>query len=158
MKKGKHYNTILVRAYLKYKLSMVIIAEGTTKEMLRLEKKLRSKRNIGWNIAIGGGLPPSNKGISMSQAQKDKISKANKGNIVSEEHKLKMVATRRKNKSYDLMHAKSVSKLDPITLEVLEIFASVALAAKSFKSKVQGNISMVCRDVQAGEFEFHHFR
>tara|TARA_R110002167_G_C12411579_1_gene627979 strand:+ start:50 stop:640 length:591 start_codon:yes stop_codon:yes gene_type:complete len=145
MKKGSHYNPILNRAFLKYDLSVSIVASGTVDEMYNLEEKLRPEKYIGWNIAIGGCNPPSNKGIKMSQNQKDKISKANKGKTNSEEHKKKAVATRRKNKSYKGMHSKSVQMLDSDTLEIIMEFESVRLAAEFFGKKVQGNISSVCR-------------
>ena len=144
MKKGKHYNPILNRAYKKYDLKFEIIAKGSLEDMLFLEKELRYRKCMGWNIEKGGGMPPSNKGVPMKEEQKIKISKANKGRVQSDEHKKKMVATRRKNNSYKLQNSKVVLMLDPETLEVLKEFKSANLAAKYFNSKVQGNISEVC--------------
>ena len=145
MKKGKHYNPMLNRAYKKYDLKFEIIAKGSLEDMLFLEKELRFRKYMGWNIEKGGGMPPSNKGIPMKEEQKIKISKANKGNVQSEEMKRKMVSTRRKNKSYELQGAKVVLMLNPKTLDVLKEFKSAHLAAEHFNSKVQGNISAVCR-------------
>lgn len=145
MIKNTHYNPILSRAYKKYDLQVEIISVGTVKEMLDLEFKLRPKKLIGWNIAEGGGLPPSNKGIPMSEEQKEKISISNKGKKQSKEHKEKSVATRRKNKSYEGMHSKKIQMLDMETLEVVLEFDSARLAAEHFNKKVQGNISSVCR-------------
>lgn len=39
-----------------------VVKAGTLKECLADEKKLRPYPNMGWNIASGGGLPPSPKG------------------------------------------------------------------------------------------------
>ena len=72
---------------------------------------------MGWNIEKGGGIPPSNKGVAMSEEQKIKISKSNKGKINSEEHKKKAVAKRRMNKSYNGQNAKVIQMLDFNTLK-----------------------------------------
>ena len=145
MKKGKHYNPILNRAYKKYDLKFEIIAKGSLEDMLFLEKELRYSKLMGWNIEKGGGIPPSNKGVSMKEEQKIKISKSNKGKVRSEESKNNAVNARRKNNSYKLQNSKDVLMLDPNTLEVLKEFKSAHLAAEHFNSKVQGNISAVCR-------------
>ena len=145
MIENTHYNPVLSRAYRKYDLQVEVVCGGTIKEMLDLEFKLRPKKFIGWNIATGGGLPPSNKGVAMSEEQKIKISKSNKGKINSEEHKKKAVAKRRMNKSYNGQNAKVIQMLDFNTLKVLNEFNSAKLAAEHFGSKVQGNISAVCR-------------
>ena len=140
-----NYNPILNRAYKKYDLKFEIISSGSLKDMLYLEKELRPNKYMGWNIAKGGGMPPSNKGIPMKEEQKIKLSKANTGKVQSEEQKKKMVDTRRKNNSYKLQNSKDVLMLDPNTLDVLKEFKSAHLAAEYFNSKVQGNISSVCR-------------
>lgn len=59
---------------------------------LNIEKKLRPKENIGWNITIGGGLPPSALGKkfgSPSNETKAKMSAARIGTKQSEETKKK---------------------------------------------------------------------
>lgn len=64
-----------------------------------LEKMLRPKPNMGWNIAVGGDVPPNPKGKQRSEEHRANISKAKIGkknpmfgkNIVfSEQHKKKI--------------------------------------------------------------------
>lgn len=80
----KHFSSlcdapILKRAIAKYgeDIRFSLISEGTREEMLRLEFYLRPYSK-GWNATAGGGMPPNLSGKVMSQAQKDKISEANK--------------------------------------------------------------------------------
>jgi hypothetical protein len=59
---------------------IVLIAEDGY--CLDIEKKLRPSKNIGWNIAMGGGKPPSATGKKfgpMSEATKAKVSASKKG-------------------------------------------------------------------------------
>lgn len=59
----------------------------------QIEKSLRPKRNIGLNIAEGGGLPPNVKGIKRSDETKAKIKASMvgfRGRTHSEETKAKM--------------------------------------------------------------------
>jgi hypothetical protein len=64
--------------------SQLLIAEEDY--CLEIEKKLRHKENIGWNIVVGGGMPPSslgkkynrtspswNKGLAWSDDVKEKV-------------------------------------------------------------------------------------
>lgn len=39
------------------------LVEGSVDYILALEAQLRSKENTGWNIAVGGGLPPKGKAL-----------------------------------------------------------------------------------------------
>lgn len=52
----------LQSAIKKYELIKYVFLFGTEKECLHKERLLRPRRNIGWNIAVGGGKPPSPKG------------------------------------------------------------------------------------------------
>lgn len=64
----------------------------------QIEKSLRPKRNIGLNIAEGGGLPPNVKGIKRSNETKAKIKASMvgfSGKRHSEESKAKMRAVER---------------------------------------------------------------
>jgi hypothetical protein len=59
----------------------------------QVEKSLRPKRNIGLNIAEGGGLPPNVKGIKRSDNTRQKIKDSMvgfRGRKHSEETRLKM--------------------------------------------------------------------
>ncbi len=56
-------NKHLENAFKKYSdIVMSIIYQGTQQECLDKEYQLRPTKNIGWNIAVGGGMPPSSKG------------------------------------------------------------------------------------------------
>ena len=60
-------------------------------EKVALEKELEIvneafiKRSDVYNVAVGGGLPPSHKGVPKSESHKQKIGNSNKGKILSEE-------------------------------------------------------------------------
>jgi hypothetical protein len=61
-KKGAHENIHLARAFSKYDVVVDVLYQGTVQDCLDREQKLRPARDIGWNIAVGGGNPPSTKG------------------------------------------------------------------------------------------------
>lgn len=78
--KAGRTNMHVSNAFSKYKdIEMTIVFEGTTLECLAKEYQLRPSENIGWNIAIGGGLPPDCTGRKHTQKTKDKIAKAHTG-------------------------------------------------------------------------------
>lgn len=56
-----------------------IITEGYEEEMLRMEQWLRPQKNIGWNIAEGGGKPPSWAGKNHTESTKIKVSELRSG-------------------------------------------------------------------------------
>lgn len=59
---------------------IILIAEDDY--CLDIEKKLRPSKNIGWNIAVGGGKPPSSLGKKfgpMSDETRAKVSASKKG-------------------------------------------------------------------------------
>lgn len=64
-----------------------ILLAGDVKYIKEIEKKLRPRKNIGYNIAAGGGIPPSQKGVPKSNEWKAYMSiamrkpKVNKENI-----------------------------------------------------------------------------
>lgn len=59
------------------------------------EYKLRPEKRIGWNLAVGGSKPPSQKGSKHTDEAKEKISKVWKGKKRSEESVQKSVDSRR---------------------------------------------------------------
>ncbi len=70
-----------------------IILHGDKTICRKLEVELRPKRNIGLNIAEGGGLPPNVKGIKRSSETRKKLAANNvgfRGRKHSEESRLKM--------------------------------------------------------------------
>lgn len=84
--------TNVVKKYGWDNLVKQIIVMAEEDYCLDVENKLRPKKGIGWNIAIGGGKPPArygnkdklgisswNKGISWSDEIKQKMSEARKG-------------------------------------------------------------------------------
>jgi hypothetical protein len=52
-------NAHLRNAIKKYKTKMSILLVSNQDYCVDIEKKLRPKPNIGWNIVAGGGLPPN---------------------------------------------------------------------------------------------------
>jgi predicted GIY-YIG superfamily endonuclease len=97
--KRKNSNKHLSNALAKYKdvIKFSVLAKDLDFEAASLmEEMLRPKPNMGWNIAIGGSIPPSPKGKERSQEYKVNISKAKMGDknpmfgkkvVFSEEHK-----------------------------------------------------------------------
>jgi|APGre2960657404_1045060.scaffolds.fasta_scaffold26754_4 hypothetical protein len=74
------FNAIKKYGWENLEKKVVLIAEDDY--CLDIEKKIRPKNNIGWNIAIGGGKPPSALGKKfgpMSEATKAKVSASKKG-------------------------------------------------------------------------------
>ena len=59
-------------------IEIKLLFEGSKEDCLKLEYSLRPEKNIGWNLAEGGGLPPKN--VKGSESSK-KISQTlkNKG-------------------------------------------------------------------------------
>ena len=74
-------NAHLRNAFKKYGTSIIktILFEGSENECQALEKTLRPTAKIGWNLAIGGGIPPSNLGKKHTTETKNKIGLGNKG-------------------------------------------------------------------------------
>jgi predicted GIY-YIG superfamily endonuclease len=68
-KAKKWYSTRLVEVY----------AEGTIELCKAIERELRPKKNVGLNIAAGGGLPPNHTGKIRSATTRALISKNNVG-------------------------------------------------------------------------------
>lgn len=90
--KGASSSQHLKNAIDKYKEDIVfdILFSGLEEELaLLIELELRSEPSIGWNIAMGGGLPPrmwGNKyraGLTLSEEHL----RALRGRVLSEEHK-----------------------------------------------------------------------
>jgi site-specific DNA-cytosine methylase len=55
-----------------------------------IEKKLRPRSNIAWNLSVGGIIPAKKMPYVISQETRAKLSKAAKGRKLSEEHKRKI--------------------------------------------------------------------
>ena len=95
-------NKHLLNAFKKYGslIKLRILIENIEKEFACLiEEELRPEKNIGWNIAKGGGIPPNPKGRVRSKKHCENISLAKLGNknpmygkkiIFSEEHRKKL--------------------------------------------------------------------
>ena len=63
-------NQHLTRAVEKYGEDALLktpVVYGTLEYCLEVEQKLRSDKKIGWNVAIGGGIPPSPKGKKVNR-------------------------------------------------------------------------------------------
>jgi hypothetical protein len=94
---GEHHrrneNPILSRAIKKYGDNLkhsILSVHDTVEDALWQEHTLRPFKNIGWNIAKGGGMPPSNggwnKGLKTSQETRLKQSQARAGKYAGSSH------------------------------------------------------------------------
>ena len=85
---AKYSNPHLNNALKKYGklVKCSILCKGTREYCLYLEAKLRSKKGIGWNIAIGGGDPPNPTGRVASKETRQKASER----VVSNETRQKL--------------------------------------------------------------------
>lgn len=93
---GYRANPHLMNALKKYPdIIKYVVKVGTKKECLDAERRLRPKENTAWNIARGGGVAPSPKGLPhcVSNLPKEKRRKNYKP---SEEAKKKMSESQRK--------------------------------------------------------------
>jgi len=92
-------NPHLKQAISKYQDIVVdVVYEGSKEECQTKELELRPSRLIGWNIAEGGGLPPSSVGRKWSALQKKKYLNTiqeNQSNFRTHEQRLRGIATRK---------------------------------------------------------------
>lgn len=89
---GSSKQTVVGRALLKYgqdTLVMEAICYCDKEYAQYLEREMRPEKKIGWNIAIGGDIPPGVKGLPVSKETREKLSKVHKGKLVSEETRQK---------------------------------------------------------------------
>lgn len=72
LERKKHENIIVQRHFNKHKdeFESIIIFEGTEEECYAKEFELRPIKHIGWNIAPGGGKPPSTFGHTWNVGRK----------------------------------------------------------------------------------------
>ena len=78
--KGKTNSLHLKKAIKKYgweNLIKQVILVAEEKYCLNIEKQIRSKDKLGWNIVVGGGMPPNQKGKKRSQETRLKKSGKN---------------------------------------------------------------------------------
>lgn len=118
IKYDKNGNVHLRRALDKYcDVEWNIIFEGSDEECYALEKELRPRPNMGWNVAAGGGRPPVNKmfgednpmfGKTFTEEHKRMISDSNKGKVRTAEHKenYKKAVAKRPASHYDVHKGK----------------------------------------------------
>jgi hypothetical protein len=93
-------NPRLKRAIKKYDVVVDLVFEGNEQECKDKEKSLRPQRNIGWNIAEGGGIPPNATGKKWSQSRREKHLKTiteKNSNYRSSEQRQKGILTRQQN-------------------------------------------------------------
>lgn len=103
-RRGVSSNNHLKHAIKKYGVESVVFEIVLVSDMnycLDIERKLRPENGIGWNLVVGGGKPPVlsgyrpalrgrtpwNKGKKMSDATRDKVSKAVKKQMADPEHR-----------------------------------------------------------------------
>lgn len=84
----RYGNTVISKALRKYSdIVASPLYEGLTKDdAVRLESEFRPAERIGWNLCVGGGIPPSRTGRKASEATRAKQSQSHKGKVKSEEH------------------------------------------------------------------------
>lgn len=88
--KKSRLNPYLKRAIKKYgnRVKFVILDSFPSRDDAHwLEYTLRPKKNIGWNIAVGGKTPPTWKGRNHSESTKQVMSKSAKGRVISPEQR-----------------------------------------------------------------------
>lgn len=91
--RSKKRKSHLHKSITKYGVDKIIcktIIIGDNEYCLDVEYKLRPEKDIGWNMATGGGLPPGVKGLPVSEETRKKIGDAHKGRIVSDETRKKL--------------------------------------------------------------------
>ena len=96
-------DNILYKAMLKYgsdNLVVSAVVECSYEYASFLENKLRPKRYIGWNIAIGGANP-SRVGMKHSEETKKKMRSAKLGTKLTEDQKIKISKTSRSKNPWD---------------------------------------------------------
>lgn len=73
-----------------------VILISSTEYCLEIEKKLRPEKEIGWNIAIGGGKPMGwAKGTKLPEWVKKRISESNAGKVFTDEHRENLAKSKR---------------------------------------------------------------
>lgn len=122
-RKGRHENPRLANAISKYgwdNLIKTVVVISDEAYCYKLEAKLRSGENIGWNLAVGGGKPPTSKFrgedyISPLKGKKRKTpwmigrTPANKGTVAPEETRAKLSAAKKGLKQTPEQIAKRVA-------------------------------------------------
>ena len=94
-------NLLLSRSIKKYSPEIIFLAEGSEQEILELERQYRPEPNIGWNLTIGGGMPPS-----AYEWWTEDHSKTASDRLAGNSHKLgKLESTETKQKKKDSYHA-----------------------------------------------------
>ena len=83
VKTNKHCNPYLSRVIEKYfdQLIQTIVFEGEKDVCYAYEEDIRPTKNIGWNLNKGGESPPLALGRKLSEEHKEKIGKANTGRV-----------------------------------------------------------------------------
>lgn len=77
-----HSNPVITEAFKKYgkeNIQLTILYEAETEVCKKIEKDLRPKRNIGWNLEVGGIIPPNPLNRKHTLETRLKMSKAQKG-------------------------------------------------------------------------------
>jgi len=154
LENDRHENVHLTRAYKKYDKALVksILFEGSENECYAYEFKLRSNKNIGWNIAEGGSAPPKmfnntwNLNRKLTEEHKKKLSEKShfKNYNKSDEHrKIASITMKGKPKSEEQKRKQSQSMLgkmcgdnNPSKRE--DVRLKISLAKKAYWAKKKG--------------------
>lgn len=114
-KNGWHENLHLKRVFEKYNYSIcqTIILEGSEKYCYEIEQKMRPKRQIGWNIAEGGGMPPTDTWTEERKKEKSEEWKKQYANGERQPYHHKWTDEQKKKNSEILKESYSSGKVIP---------------------------------------------
>lgn len=98
-----------------------IVMEASEEECMSVEKTLRPIKNIAWNIAVGGGKPPSPKGTSNCISNLPLEKRRKKGFKLTDDHRLKLSASQQKVAH---VHSKRMSDNNPMQGMIGELHPS----------------------------------
>lgn len=107
-------NSHLINALSKYSdINMELLYEGEDEFCYLVEQELRPSPNLGWNIAVGGGKPPSfnelPESVRIEKAKKHSLQQ--KGRVFTEDHKSNMSkAARARGVTKDVMDKINIAK------------------------------------------------
>lgn len=100
-RKHQSENVHLERALKAYDdILFEVIFEGSREHCEEIEYYLRPNKNMGWNVAEGGNIPPSAKGRQWSSQHRDNYLKSireKNANYRTPEQRAKMYQTRKQN-------------------------------------------------------------
>lgn len=136
--------TLLYRNLKKHKEDIVVsaICVSTNEYCLDLERKLRPVKNIGWNSAVGGGLPPDSRGSVRSEEAKEATAAKHRGMKRSEETRANMrEAAKYREFSLENIRKAIASNTGKPRSEMTKKLISIANTGKEFSEESRAKMS-----------------